>query len=76
MLHLLHALRSLPCYLDGVDEFESGLVDVDVPVQRRPLAPLRNDGQDLLRRDTTHEEQDVDVSGNVKQSGFMIRTSN
>ena len=56
MLYLLHALRSLPCDLDGVDEFESGLVDVDVAVQRRPLAPLRNDGQDLLRRDTTHEE--------------------
>ncbi len=65
--NLLHALRSLSGDLDGVDEFESGFVDVNVSVQRRALAPLRHDGQDLLGRDTTHEEQDVDMSRNAKR---------
>jgi hypothetical protein len=61
----LHALRRLPRDFDGVDELELGLVDVDVAVQRRALAPLRHDGKDLLGGHAPHEEQHVDVSAKV-----------
>ena len=63
MVHSLHALRGLSGDFNGVDELELRLVDVDVAMKRRPLAPLRHDGQDLLRRDAAHEQENVDVSG-------------
>ena len=57
----LHALCSLPGDVCELEHLVVGLLDVQVLVQAAALAPLRDDGQVVLRH-VAHEQQDVDMT--------------
>ena len=57
----LHALRSLPGDVYQLEHLVVGLLDVQVLVKAAALAPLRDDGQVVLRH-VAHEQQDVNMT--------------
>ena len=54
--YLLHAKGCLSCNFDDIQELESKLINVDVPVQRGGFTPLSYNGQNLFCRHTTHKQ--------------------
>lgn len=55
-------MTRLPGDLDDVEELKLGFVHVDMLVEGGALAPLSDDGQNLFRGDTAHEEENIGVS--------------
>ena len=74
--HLLHSMRGLPRNLHGVQQLKLGLVHVDMAMQRGPLAPLCDNGQDLLGGHIPQKQEYIDMPRFPQQRHLVSKGQN